>query len=426
MKLGLYINDSSYLGLDMANPYLGNPGVGGTQFCFLMLIYSLLKYSDYEITVFVNYEGSKYPQGAKVVKVDGIEDALQKAKAADIDFFLMKTVSASDTFDIIEKVGQKVVFWSHNYILADAANRIANSKNIVANVFVGKQQYDRYIDHPLIEKSTFIFNMICDSLEDVKIDVDSKIVCYMGVLIPSKGFHLLAKIWKDVLREVPEASLYVIGTGQVYSRDAKLGALGVADEEYERRFFPYLSENGKLLESVKFLGLLGREKSDVFAKSAVGVVNPTARTEIFSISIMEMAISQLPVVTLNKNGFPDSIKNEVTGILANSECGIKSGIVTLLKNPQKRAQMGKEAKLFVKNFAPEKITPQWIDLFENLKNGTRKLGYCKPSKPYANNCKFLRIANRFLRFGLKLKFLPPLISVETFALEVLKKIGAHR
>lgn len=420
-KIGFYMSDSGLYGVDLGNPYQGNPGVGGTQYCFLMLIYSLIKYSNFEIFIFSCGFNLKYPEGATVVQIKDIEDALRKSKALNLDFLLLKTISEPEIYDTIEKIGQKVICWSHNYILSNVAKKIAESEFIVANVFVGKQQYDRYIDHPVINKSACIFNMLTDPSLDISIDENSKIVCYMGSLVPSKGFHVLAMMWKDILKEVPDAILHVIGSGKLYTRKSKLGSLGVADAKYEEYFTPYLSENGKLLDSVKFLGILGKEKYIEFAKSAVGVVNPTARTEIFSISIMEMASMKLPVVTLNKNGFPDSILNGKTGILANSQQGIKDGIIYLLKNKSSRLTMGENAKNYIKNFTPEKILPQWLDLFENLKKGLIKQRYSSPVRPYTNNFKFIRILNRFLRFNLGLRFLPPLISVETFVYNIYRK-----
>ena len=52
--------------------------------------------------------------------------------------------------------------------------------------------------------------------------------------------------------------------------------------------------------------------------TSVGVVNPSARTETFGMGAIEMNCAGLPVVTLGKNGYPDTIENGVTGYLCHS------------------------------------------------------------------------------------------------------------
>lgn len=145
---------------------------------------------------------------------------------------------------------------------------MADCANIKRVVFVGRQQYDQYIDHRICKKATYVFNMFYGKLAQYQRKDDyEKIVTYMGSIIPSKGFHILAEQWKKIVEQVPDAELYVIGSGSLYSKGARLGEYGIADSEYEKRFVPYLTdEQGKILNSVHFCGVLGQEKYEISIK----------------------------------------------------------------------------------------------------------------------------------------------------------------
>jgi glycosyltransferase involved in cell wall biosynthesis len=62
-----------------------------------------------------------------------------------------------------------------------------------------------------------------------------QIVTYVGALIPTKGFHKLAKVWKNILKKVPTAKLQVIGDGKLYNKNAVLGPHGIAEAKYEKK-----------------------------------------------------------------------------------------------------------------------------------------------------------------------------------------------
>ncbi len=409
MKLAFYYSNIGLSGFDYSNPCEYNPGIGGTHYQMVQLIY-YLNLLNFDISVYCN-EDSIFPLGCRKFIVNSYSDLVSVIEH-DVDFLIMRAESDCEAWPYLSKCPVRIIFWGHNYYLSPLADYVANTDTIVANVFVGKQQYDRYIDHDVIMKSTVIYNM--QNHNDFQGNaIREKSVVYMGALIPSKGFLELAKIWKSILKAVPDAKLKVIGTGQVYSRNERMGALGLATQEYERKFLRYLTDDcGKVLDSVEFLGLLGKEKYDVFATATVGVVNPTARTEIFSVSIMEMATAKLPVVTLNKNGFPDSIRNAETGFLCGNTNEIKEKIVYLLQHPDVADKMGNNAKIFVNSFSPSIIIPRWVSLFETIIN-EKKIQYLSPSRPYLNNLKILRILNRFIRNNLKLSFCFPIIKVES-------------
>ena len=286
---------------------------------------------------------------------------------------------------------------------------------------MGKQQYDRYIDHDVIKKSIHISNMVPDLQPNGCRLNDSRTVVFMGAIMEAKGFLEMCKIWKSILARVSNARLLVMGSGNLYDQ-TKLGKLGIASEEYENKFFPYISEDGKILPSVEFLGVVKEEKIDYFKNASVGVVNPSGRPETFGMSILEMATCELPVVTSATNGFYDTIINGETGFLCKTLDEISDKIVMLLEDPHTNKQMGKAAKANLKNFSQETIVPSWKSLIEGTCNDSLNIRYLNVSKPYTVNMKWLRVISRILKHSLHISFLPSIIDIECFGLYIKKSL----
>lgn len=413
LRIGIYIEDLP--AIDCSNPHLGNMGVGGTQFCMLLLIYYLKRSKKVLINVYCA-TNAILPFSVKpfIVK-DGTEAVLKSKENCD-SFLIMKNPQAgSSTYHIISKVKHKIIIWCHNYILADYADYLSKISAVAAVVFVGKQLYDRYIDHDIIKKSTFIYNIVPDP-EPLFLERKlNKSVVYMGALIYVKGFHILASMWKDILKKVPDAELFVMGSGCLYSRGEKVGKYGIADEAYENLFMRYLlDDKGNILPSVHFMGIVGQEKYKIFEEASVGVVNPSGRTETFGMGIVEMNSAYLPVVTINHNGYPDTIKSGINGYLCKRKKTIKDRIVYLLTHPSENIKLGINGKKLVQNYSGDVIISYWYRLFEAVKKNNKSYFSYKPaSPPYTNNFKFLRIIFRFIRNDLHIKIIPPLIEIET-------------
>lgn len=423
MNIGFYFFDKGLSGVDCSRPDLGNPGVGGTQYCFLLLIYYILRFDpkSYRVRVYCSSD-CFFPQGVEKVLVEDIFEGLTESKRRGDHFIIIKDNKDQQLARFIDKLRHRIVIWGHNFYFGDYADWVAKSPSVIANVFVGRQQYDRYIDHPICDKSLFIYNMVPDVVGEKKRDNDGKTVVYLGALIPEKGFLVLAKMWKYILKKVPMARLQVIGGGNLYSRNCSLGRMGIADKLFEEEFFPYLSEEGELLPSVTFQGILGGEKYEVFLSSSVGVVNPSARTETFGMGAIEMNCAGLPVVTLGKNGYPDTIENGVTGYLCHSYKGIADKIVFLLTHDEVNERLGIQAKEQVSRFSPKNIMPLWFNLFEQIAQNKLIITYRRPDSHFFNNIKFVRILLRFLRKNCRLSFLPSLIKIETVIYTYLNKI----
>lgn len=420
MKISIYLGPKDGPMINANSVNAGNPGVGGTQFCMLLLAEYLKKKPDFQVMLI----------STRKYVMDGVEFQYMKHEGELYDIadkyqtdILMLSQNVSNSLRLnLNKYNFRVIIWSHNYIYSDLCEFITKTPQVACNVFVGKQQYDRYIDDDVMIKSTYIYNMYNDNTPSVCRENDSKTVVYMGSIIPSKGFAELCKIWPYIIKNVPNAQLLVLGSGALYGGDVKLGKYNVASESYENKFINYITDqDGKIIPSVKFLGIVGNNKTEIFRKASVGVVNPSGRTETFGMGIVEMAEAELPVVTIAKNGFYDTIENNVTGILSPSLSKIAKDIVYLLQNKETNERYGKAAKERIKKFSPYIIGKQWEEILTSVYNNDFHPSLYKHSSPLTNNHKWIRVIIKNIRSIKLFRWIPSLIKIESFFLNILMK-----
>lgn len=209
-----------------------------------------------------------------------------------------------------------LILWAHNIIPYSKLTIIEKRAYIKRIVCCGREMLELFRDHPVSMKSTYVYNIFPMKSKDwymSQIDFsDNHNVVYMGMLHPGKGFQVLARSWKSILKKVPDAQLYVIGNGQLYDKNARLGRYGLATEEFENIIMPYLEDtDGNLLPSVHFMGLLGTEKWGIMGKCKVGVPNPTGRSETFCICGIEMQLCGCNIVTIRHFAYLDTIFNQI-------------------------------------------------------------------------------------------------------------------
>ena len=390
MKVAVCLFDSHHHGMDFSSPHLGNTGIGGSDYDVLMLSYALANFSDVKVTVYHEQESNKLMDGVTCRIFHDYKELLRLVKADENDILVMNYGITDYDPEI------KYVVWVHNYLPYESFDLLSASDAVKRVVFVGREHYDHYIDHKIIRKSVPIFNMYDGrplKLRDFPVE---PAVTYTGGLYQVKGFHILASMWKDILREVPDAKLYVVGSGKLYNENAELGSLGVADREYEEMFAQYLMEDGKLLPSVNFCGTLGREKSEIYYKTTVGVMNPSGNSETLGMSALDMEACGVPVVTRAVNGQFDSVRHGVTGFLGKDEKEIKKYIIRLLKDKELNLKLGRQAKEFVEStFLPENLVKQWLKVFDDIMEG-RSAEYIRPSGNYSNNMKWFKAVIHWL------------------------------
>jgi len=403
ISIGFYLNNSQYgSDIDLSNPMSGNPGIGGTDYTIILQAYSLANiFRNLQVVIFSSNQFQMNSETIQVIPTSGYDELMLLSKEKNIDYLILTNFDINDyVCNLLDRIKIKVISWTHIYIDYKLANLISKNENIIQNVFVGKQQFDYYFDHPIIKKSLVIFPgvpIMEDCLHYQKDSLSENTVTFMGALYHSKYFHVFAKYWRFINDKV-SSKLNVIGSGTLYGKHYKLGPLGLASPEYEELFASYLkNQDGHFPSNIIFHGNLGSSKKIVFLSTKVGAVNPTGITETFCLSAVEMASYGIPVVTKNAWAYPDVIIHGKTGLLSRSEKDIPKNIVKILNNENLRKNLSEGAVEFVKlNFNIDSISTQWFNLLINL-DFKKKLIYIKPSRPYFNQWKFIKIINAFIQ-----------------------------
>lgn len=393
MKVGFYLDNSTFASVDCTTVSKGNPGIGGTEYMFL-LISSILSARDngIDVTFFTTFK-SKFPKDLNVEYCDDLNKCIIIAESEGFDFLVIKhDVEAnihSNILDRQNKLNTQVVVWAHVFMCYWELDYYASNPNISKIVNVGRETLELNIDHKAYDKSTYIFNAVNPSgaKEAVKAHPFEKrghVVTYIGQLSPFKGFHLLAKSWKKILEMVPDAQLFVIGSGKLYDKDATLGPYNIASSEYESQFMPYLTDdNGRILDCVHFMGVMGEEKNEILLRTKVGVPNPSGITETFCISAVEMQLMGARIATYKSPGFIDTVRN---GILGRKRSDLADNIIRLLNSHT--TDYDSTVDYIETNFSPDAVVTKWEDLF---------FGNMDTEAGYGNICYRLKWAKIFMR-----------------------------
>ncbi|MBN2190500.1 MAG: glycosyltransferase family 4 protein [Candidatus Aureabacteria bacterium] len=148
-------------------------------------------------------------------------------------------------------------------------------------------------------------------------------IVYFGRLSPEKGVLTLLKAAKDIGVE-----LDIIGDGPIKG-----------DIE------SFIRSNG--LENVRLRGFLGREELREEVRESFAAIVPSECYENNPRSVLEAFALGKPVIASKIGGIPEIVKDNRTGLLfePGDISGLAGKIRYALENPEKFAEMGREARL---------------------------------------------------------------------------------
>ena len=384
MTVAFYINSfRPDDGFNASSLISGNPGLGGTEY-MVMLISYLLQERNNDIDVIMLSSCGEEIEGFKTTKyTPNIKEAISLCEKEGVDYliFCHDSKFIIDGSLSVKTCHTRLIPWCHNFITWKEADYYSKNESIWRIINVGKEQNELLIDHPIYSKSEYIFNSVN---AEIKCDMSSErrnIVTYMGCIWPSKGFHWLSEVWKDIVSSVPDAELYVVGSSKLYGWGNGLGPLGITEKEYESYIVRPLIVDGHIMKSVHFMGKLGCEKNEILAKTKVGVSNPTGNTETFCITAVEMQLMGARVIMGRCPGSLDTVKN---GRLIWHKKQLANAIIKELKADNNGSHNAKAH--FEENFSHECIVKRWEALL---------IGDSLPKKPFNNlfyRLKWLKIA----------------------------------
>ena len=369
MKINFYIDNVNLDRFSFSNVDMGNPGVGGTEFVTIKI--AKLLGEKIKDVVIQSPNKIRTPSNVRFEKVENVEEAIKlSATRKEILVLRMFIINYEHIVEMIKRnPNSKIMFWLHLTPTQKIISDLGRLNQVKAFVCVENNQRIRLIDYEQQQKLVTIPHPL-DRQKNYRKAANSIGVCYLGALVPQKGFHQLADIWPQISSKNPHAKLYVVGSSSLYGVKEKLGEYSIAEDRYEKRVFKTLSPQDK---SVVFLGNLNyEERIKIFKKCSIGVVNPSGSTETFCLSAMELQQHGLPVVSANKFGLKDSIVNNKTGILVRNNKQLKLAIERLLEDDELREKMSLTARSHVESkYEISKIVELWLELLKSIANNQK-------------------------------------------------------
>jgi glycosyltransferase involved in cell wall biosynthesis len=366
-RIAFYLDTDAVHRMDISDVDAGNPGMGGSEYLFFLIAKHLAE--RMEVHFYATRLGA-YPDGVAYHEVKDFADAVRQFQENGEKWVILREGDAYAHAQLVREAPQQFVAWAHNYSNYKRLRFCERTANVVRYLCVSREQYENLRDEAVFPKCDYVFNTAVAAAYPCDLGaVPGNAVFYMGSVIPIKGFHVLAAQWQAIRRAVPDATLHIVGSGQLYDRNIPMGPLGIATAAYERRFARYIASGGVLREDVIFHGALGAGKHELLRQAKVAVVNPTGLSETFCLSALEFELLGVPVVTKDLGGPRNVVQDGRTGILYRKESQLGASVVRLLRDEGLRAAMSRNAVAHGRTFDIAVIVRDWERLIRDLEAG---------------------------------------------------------
>jgi len=173
---------------------------------------------------------------------------------------------------------------------------------------------------------------------------ENPVVLFIGRLVHRKGVHMLLEAFRDVVSEIPEARLLIVGKGYM--------------EPIVKTMVSVLN----LKKNVVFKGLVSEEEKIHLLQNSMVVAVPSIYGESFGTVAVEAFATGTPVVAFKVGGLAEIVDHGVNGFLANvgDLRGFAEYLVTLLLDRKLRKKMSENARLKAEKVYSWKIVSRKI------------------------------------------------------------------
>lgn len=182
-----------------------------------------------------------------------------------------------------------------------------------------------------------------------------RIILYVGRLIPMKGVHRLIEAMPQIIRQVPNALLLVVGSAFYGSR----------------RITPYVRKlhrkAAKLNSHIQFIPYVSHGEVDEWFRLADVLVVPSTNKEAFGLVNVEAMASGVPVIATLAGGMKEIVEDGITGrTLQLSSLGteLAPAVTWLLQDEEEVRRMGeKSVDRVLNHFTWERTAARFLELY---------------------------------------------------------------
>jgi glycosyltransferase involved in cell wall biosynthesis len=315
----LFLQEQAEVLEKLIHPRDPNPGVGGTSYLNCQVAYELHCQSQQgknklQIHLGCTHRTQSHFHGIPVINVTG------KPTSETWD----AVITTGGNLDLIASGAirlnrRRLIAWVHHPFDRD---KIKKAKTLGAEILsIGKAQYLSNL--LLAGPHHHIDNLFCaerirtaagwpkgQCFPDKQATPSTSVkLGYMGGLIPSKGFHLLAEQWEAIKTSLAQrgisARLDVIGGSDLYQFDQGHPQLP-CDKNYGDLLQSILGK--EINHSVYFHGTIGASRYALMNECHLAIVNPNGDGEAFPATILEWLCLGVPVLTSANFGCADAMR----------------------------------------------------------------------------------------------------------------------
>jgi len=219
--------------------------------------------------------------------------------------------------------------WKSSSLFLMPLRQLLSSANVVISV---SKAADKFISNFLKNtvKRLIIPNGVdVEKYKPLKKPPENPVVLFIGRLVHRKGVHMLLEAFRDVVSEVPEARLLIVGKGYM--------------EPIVKSMVSILN----LKKNVVFKGLVSEEEKIHLLQNSMVVAVPSIYGESFGTVAVEAFAAGTPVVAFKVGGLAEIVDHGVNGFLANvgDLREIAEYLITLLLDRKLRKKMSENARL---------------------------------------------------------------------------------
>ena len=180
--------------------------------------------------------------------------------------------------------------------------------------------------------------------KELKINDNDFVMMYVAELIDRKNQVMLIEAMKDVINEIPNIKVFLIGNGVNYDKyDALIKELGVE----------------------KNVILLGYRRDVPKLLKLCDVCISTSTQEGMGLNLIEGLLSGVPIIASKIRGHLEFTKENINGLFFENTEELVKDIVLLTKDMKLREKLAKNARESVKDFTLDNAYMEEIKIYES-------------------------------------------------------------
>lgn len=241
-------------------------------------------------------------------------------------------------------------------------------KFIVLNNFMLNQ----FVENKIIEKDrvyilrngidTSRFSQELDNDERIQIrknyGINEKdiVIIFCGRLMQEKGVKELVLALKK-LENNENVKLLIVGSSAFGSKNKT---------KYEEELFEVAKD---IKQNIIFTGFIHNSDMNKIYKIADIAVVPSLWEDASPLVVVEEMACGLPIVTTRSGGIPELVEDKAALLVKRDEKivdNLAKCIDTLIKEPEKRKEMGMQGKKLSENLSVQNFYKNFVNLFENM------------------------------------------------------------